>query len=68
MKDPLKEKHPHKEEQKLGIPYAGKKQTAVPKKVREAKAAENKAIGSSPRAQQFVGRRKLWGTKRIFGE
>ena len=59
---------PHKEEQKLGSPYAGKKQTAVPKKVREAKAAENKATGSSPRAKQFVGRRKLWGTKRVDTE
>ena len=67
-KDPRKEKLPHKEDQQLGSPYAGKKQTAVPKKVREAKAAGNKATGSSPRAQQFVGRRKLWGTKRMDTE
>ena len=69
VKDPRKEKRSHKkEDKKLGSPYAGKKQTAVPKKVRVAKAAGNKATGSSPRAQQFVGRRKLWGTKRMDTE
>ena len=69
VKDPRKEKRPHKkEDQRLGSPYAGKKQTAVPKKVRKAEAAGKKATGSSPRAQQFVGRRKLWGTKRVDTE
>ena len=69
VKDPRKEKRPHKKEDPKPVsPSTGKKQTAVPTKARKAEAAGKNATGSSPRAQQFVGRRKLWGTKRVDAE
>ena len=69
MKDPRKEKCPHKKEDPKQVsPSKGKKQTAVPTKARKAETAGKKATGSSPGAQQFVGRRKLWGTKRVDAE
>ena len=63
VKDPRKEKRPHKEDPKPVSPSTGKKQTAIPTKAQKAEAAGKKATGPSPRAQQFVGRRKRVDTE-----
>ena len=44
------------------------KQSAVPKKAQKNERANKRTSGSPPRTQQFVGRRKLWGTKRMDTE
>ena len=63
------EKHPlEKGDPKWVSPCTGKKQAVVSKKTRRAEAVGKNATRSAPTTQQFVGRRKLWGTKRVDTE
>ena len=58
------EKHPLEEVS----PCTGKKQAVVSKKARRAEAVGKNATRSAPTTQQFVGKRKLWGTTRVDTE